>query len=136
MKKKSQFDLDSLVEAQNAYEERIRNATKVNSDFTTDSNLEIGNSTEFLFKREYIGRVEHFYSKIGVVAIKLDKGLSLGDIIEIGTYENAVRQRIESMQINRENVEKAFEGDSIGIKVNYPINDNSRVYKIYKGKSK
>ncbi len=80
--------------------------------------------------RVLVGTVEGFFDKIGVVAIKLSSTLKVGDVIEIGTEEEAVRQRVLSMQINREDVEEASEGDSVGIKTSHRIEEGLSVYKI------
>ncbi|MGC9099631.1 MAG: hypothetical protein ACP5HW_03765, partial [Candidatus Micrarchaeia archaeon] len=64
-----------------------------------------------------VGKVEHFYDKINVAAIKLTAPLAVGDIIEIGNEEEAIRQRIESMQIDRKDISKANAGDFVGIKL-------------------
>ncbi len=77
-----------------------------------------------------IGTVEDFFDKISVVAIKLNGNLKVGDVIEIGDEEEAVRQKIISMQINRENVEEAGDGDSVGIKLKYKVSPGLSVYKI------
>ncbi len=78
----------------------------------------------------YIGMVEQFFNKINVVAIKLEGTLKVGDVIEIGTEEDAIRQRISSMQIDRQDIETAYEGDSVGIKLKHKVDQGSNVYKI------
>ncbi|MEM4088533.1 MAG: hypothetical protein QW774_03940 [Candidatus Micrarchaeaceae archaeon] len=80
--------------------------------------------------RILVGRVEHFYDKINVAAIRLEKPLKLGDIIEIGTEEDAIRQRITSMQINRKDVDEAVAGDDVGVKLKHKVEEGSSVYKI------
>jgi len=77
-----------------------------------------------------IGSVELFFSKIGVAAIKLEAALKVGDIIEIGDDEEAIRQKVSSMQIDRKEVNEASGGDSVGIKVNHPVRKGSAVYKV------
>ncbi len=77
-----------------------------------------------------IGFVEGYFSKINVVAIKLDSELNTGDIIEIGTEDESVRQKVISMQINRNDVYTAYPGDSVGIKLRYKVNEGEAVYKI------
>ena len=77
-----------------------------------------------------IGKVEQVFRKINVVAIKLNGNLKVGDIIEIGTNEEAIRQRVDSMQINGKNVSIANEGDDVGIKLKYSVPDDSNVYRI------
>lgn len=108
-------DLDNAMEVQEAYEARDR------GEFVQRDN---GHS------KTQIGRVEHFFDKINVVAIKLSATLKVGDIIEIGSEESAVREKISSMQINREDVSEAFEGDSVGIKLKHKVNSGDSVYKL------
>ena len=80
--------------------------------------------------RVLIGRVEQFFDRLSVVAISLSSDLRVGDIIEIGDEEEAVRQRVSSMQIDRKDVTEAYEGASVGIKINHPVRVNSDVYRI------
>ncbi len=108
------LDLDSAMDSLNAMEER---------DSPRTDSVSAG-------RKEEIGVVEDFFDKIGVVAINLAGTLSVGDVIEIGDDEEAVRQKVASMQINRENVESAGEGDSVGIKLKYRVNPGLSVYKI------
>jgi translation initiation factor IF-2 len=78
----------------------------------------------------FIGKVGQVFPKINVVAIRLNGQLSVGDIIEIGNEEEAIRQRVESMQINGKNIIIANEGDEVGIKLKYSVPENSDVYRI------
>lgn len=80
--------------------------------------------------REHIGTVEHFFSKISVVAISLTSSLNVGDIIEIGTEEDAIRQKVSEMQIDRSDVYEAHAGSSIGIKTKHVVEPGSPVYKV------
>ncbi len=77
-----------------------------------------------------VGKVSQFFDKINVAAIDLSASLKVGDIIEIGNEEEAVRQRISSMQIERVDVLEADEGASIGIKLKYKVPVGSDVYRI------
>ena len=80
-----------------------------------------------------IGFVEKYYQRLGVAAIKIENNfLKIDDIIEIGNEEEAIKQRISSMQINRVNVESAKSGDSVGVSLKYSVKEGSDVYKIIK----
>ncbi len=79
-----------------------------------------------------IGVVIQFYEKISVAAIRLEDTLDIGDIIEIGTDEEAIRQCVESIEINRKSVEHAEKGDDIGIKLKWRVNKDDKVYKLLK----
>jgi hypothetical protein len=112
-------DLDGVIaalEASEEKEERLRSSAAAANAAGTGKT------------RERVGTVTQFYSKIGVAAIRLDGPLSQGEIIEIGTEEEAVRQKVASMQINREDVTSAGEGDEIGIKLRYRVEPGSTVY--------
>lgn len=87
-------------------------------------------SKEGFVEKELVGNVEHFYDKIGVVAIALSGTLKVGDYIEVEDAGKRVRQRILSMQIDRKDVEEARTGDSVGIKVDVSVARGSRVYKL------
>ncbi len=69
-------------------------------------------------EKEKIGEVFTYFSKIGVAGIKLTDGtLSVGDTISIEGHTTNFEQTIDSIQIDREKVEKAEVGQEVGIKV-------------------
>lgn len=77
-----------------------------------------------------IGTVEYFFSKISVAAIRLTGDLKIGDVIEARDGDESVRLTVSSMQIEKEDVAEAGEGDSVGIKTDVPLSVGSRIYKI------
>lgn len=78
-----------------------------------------------------IGKVVHYYTKIGVAAIKITKGeLKKGDKIHIKGHTTDFNQEVESMQKEHEVIEVASEGDDIGIKVNEHVREGDIVYKV------
>lgn len=79
---------------------------------------------------EEIGEVTHYFSKIGVAAIKLKGKLKVGDKIRIKGATTDFEQVVESMEINRQKIEEAKEGDEIGIKVIERAREGDKVYKI------
>jgi len=80
---------------------------------------------------EKIGIVEHFFTKIGVAAIRITDGeLKIGDTIHIVGATTDFRQKVESMQINRQSVDVAKPGDEIGIKVIDRVREHDVVYKV------
>jgi len=76
-----------------------------------------------------LGLVTHFFSKIDVAVIKLKDELSVGDKILFRGSTTNFDQIVESMQIERESVEKAKAGQSIGLKVKDKVRENDVVYK-------
>ena len=80
-----------------------------------------------------VGVVERFFDKASVAAILLSGDLNVGDTIEFEKDGRIVRQSVESMQIERQDISTAHAGDSVGIKTDLPIEKNSRVYKMLNG---
>ena len=112
-------NIDDVVESVNEWEARQQNVSAAYSTAPAQNPEKV-----------LIGRVNEFFDRINVVAISLTSPLNVGDIIEIGTEEEAIRQRISSMQIDKKNVEIANEGESVGIKLKYKVPVGSDVYKI------
>ena len=80
---------------------------------------------------EEIGIVEHYFTKIGVAAIRITNGnLKVGDTIAIKGSTTDFEQRIDSMEIDRQKVEEANAGDAIGIKVIERVREGDKVYKV------
>ena len=67
---------------------------------------------------DQIGKVVHYYGKIGVAVVKLEKKLSVGDKIRLGDGENSPEQVVESMQLDHKSVNQGVSGDEVAIKVN------------------
>lgn len=64
-----------------------------------------------------IGKVIHYYDKISVAIVKLDKKLSIGTMVKFVKGDNVFEQRVESMEVEHGKVTEAKKGDEIGIKV-------------------
>ncbi|MEM1515851.1 MAG: translation elongation factor-like protein [Candidatus Bathyarchaeia archaeon] len=77
-----------------------------------------------------VGRVTHYYSRIGVAVVSLIDTLSVGDRIFIRGATTNFEQNVESMQIEHKNVNIAYSGQSIGLKVNQRVREGDKVYKI------
>lgn len=77
-----------------------------------------------------IGFIEGYYTKIEVALIALEDDLAVGDTIHIKGHTTDFTQVIESMQIDRKDVEKAGKGDSIGIKVKDRVRPHDVVFKV------
>jgi hypothetical protein len=78
-----------------------------------------------------VGVVLKFFGKISVAAIQLtDDGLTVDDTIHIKGHTTDFTQKVGSMQIENESVEKADRGADIGIKVGDRVRENDEVYKV------
>jgi len=82
-------------------------------------------------KEELIGKITHYFDKIQVGIIEIEKGkLAVGDMIHIKGTTTDFEQAVESMQIEHEQVEKAKKGDAIGLKAKDKVREGDEVYKI------
>ncbi len=77
-----------------------------------------------------IGKVTHYFSKIGVAVIELSDTLKVGDTIRIVGGVTDFNQTVESMEIEHEKVKEAKKGDSVGLKVSQKVREGYKVYKI------
>lgn len=77
-----------------------------------------------------VGRVTHYYDKIKVAIIELDGTLSVGDMVEFDKGgEELFSQKVDSLQIEHNQVESASKGDIVGVKVNEAVKGGTEVYK-------
>lgn len=77
-----------------------------------------------------IGKISHFFTKIGVAIVELTDTLSVGDTILIKGPTTSVEQKVDSMQIEHENVQRATRGQSVGLKVSERVREQDLVYKV------
>jgi len=83
-------------------------------------------------EREIIGRVTHYFGKIGVAIIELDSIMKVGDNIAIVGSTTDLEQNVKSMQVEHQNIEEAREGDLVGLKVKDKVREGDTVYKLNK----
>jgi len=78
-----------------------------------------------------IGRVDKYYSKLGVAVIELAGGpLRLGDMIRVRGSTTDFEQPVESMQIEHVRVDQAEAGQRVAIQVVAKARPNDAVYHI------
>ena len=82
-------------------------------------------------EEKLIGKITHYFTNIGVGVIEItEDNLRVGDSIHIKGATTDFEQKIESMQIEHENVEEAKAGQTIGLKTEQSVRENDQVYKI------
>ena len=85
-------------------------------------------------ERKKIGEVFHYFSKLGVAAIRLvEGGLAVGDTIQLQGPSTNVTQTVDSMQIDQKEVKRAEKGQSVGIKVKDKVREKDLVFQILPG---
>ncbi|MEK6530898.1 MAG: translation elongation factor-like protein [Deltaproteobacteria bacterium] len=83
-------------------------------------------------REERVGTISHYYSHLGVAALKLDSALKVGDTIHIKGHTSDFTQTIDAMEKEHKSVVEAKMGDSIGIKVSGHGREHDAVYRVLK----
>lgn len=78
-------------------------------------------------KEKILGKVTHYYDKIGVAIVDLESPMKLGDMVKLARGSEELVQVVSSMQIDHLPVLTAKKGDVIGIKVSRPVAEGSVV---------
>lgn len=79
---------------------------------------------------EEIGKVTHYYEKIGVVVVELSGSIKINDRIAIKGKITDFEQNVGSIQIEHNAVESAKSGDAIGLKVEQRAVEGDTVYRL------
>lgn len=78
-----------------------------------------------------VGKVIHYYDKIGVAIVELDGTLSVGDRIKfVRGGEDLFEQSVESIQIEHNKVDSANKGDVVGLKADEAVKESTEVFKL------
>lgn len=81
-------------------------------------------------EEKLIGKVTHYFNNIGVAVVEITNGeLKLNDKIHVKGATSDFEQKVDSMQIEHENIEIAKKGQVIGLKVEQPVREGDEVYK-------
>lgn len=76
-----------------------------------------------------VGRVTHYYDKIGVAIIEvLNQQLKSGDTVKFSGHDQEFTQKIESMQIEHKQIPEAKPGMIVGLKTEKAVKENDQVY--------
>jgi putative protease len=77
-----------------------------------------------------VGVVTHYYGHLSVAAVKLEVALAVGQTIRILGHTSDFKQRVDSMQIEHEQVQEAIGGDEIGLRVAQHAREHDVVYRV------
>lgn len=78
-----------------------------------------------------VGKVIHYYDKIGVAIVELDGSLSVGDRIKfVRGGEDLFEQAVDSIQIEHKKIDSAKKGDVVGLKADEAVKEDTEVFKI------
>ncbi len=79
-------------------------------------------------EKKLVGKITHYFSKIGVAVIELSGELKAGDAISIEGPTTNFKQTADSMQIDHKPVPVATKGQDIGMKVSEKVREGDEVF--------
>jgi putative protease len=77
-----------------------------------------------------IGKITHYFGKIGVGVIELHANLKVGDKIRVVGGEADFEQEVDSMEVDHKKIKTAKKGDDVGLKIAGKVREGYKVYKI------
>ena len=80
-----------------------------------------------------IGKITHYYDKIGVAVITvMSKTLKIGDTVKISGHDTEFTQTVNSLQEEHKQLTKVSPGKSVGLKVDKPVKPGDVIYSVPK----
>jgi putative protease len=78
-----------------------------------------------------VGKITHYYDKIGVAVVELDADLAVGDRIKfVRGGEDLFEQEVSSIQVEHNKLESAKKGDTVGLKTDQPVKEGTEIFKL------
>lgn len=77
-----------------------------------------------------LGKVVHWYDKIGVAVVKLAGALKVGDRIKVQKGEHEFEDSVVSMQLDRQPIEAGKKGQEVAVKLSQPTKEGAVVSKV------
>jgi putative protease len=75
-----------------------------------------------------IGKITRFFNKISVAVVEVTDEINVGDRILIEGATTSFEQKVDSMQVEHENIQSAKKGDMVGMKVSGTVRPGDTVY--------
>lgn len=77
-----------------------------------------------------VGKITHYYDKIGVAVVELSDTLAVGDLIKISGHDREFTMTASSMQVEHQQITEAKKGQAVGMKVDQEVFEGDEVYKV------
>ena len=78
-----------------------------------------------------VGHVKEYFAKVGVAGIEITAGqLSVGDTIHIKGHTTDLTQRVETIQLEHQPLERATPGQLVGIRVRERVRPHDQVFRV------
>lgn len=77
-----------------------------------------------------IGKVSHYFDRIGVAVLELTETIRVGDTIHFHGHSTDFKQSVDSLQLDHKNVTEAKPGQDVALKVNQKVHPHDAVFKV------
>lgn len=76
-----------------------------------------------------IAKVTHYYDKIGVAVVAvINQPLKVGDVVKISGHDSEFNQKIDSLQVEHQQVSEVAPGETAGLKVDKPVREGDVLF--------
>jgi len=79
---------------------------------------------------ELVGRVTHYYGRIGVAAVRLTAPLKVGERIWIVGRTTDLEQAVTSLELDHRPIGEGLPGQEVGLLVAERVREGDRVYRV------
>lgn len=79
---------------------------------------------------KHVGRVGHYFKRIGVAVLELSDGLQVGDMVRIRGHITDFTQQVGSMEIEHEKVQAVGPGADVALRVIDHVHEGDGVYRV------
>lgn len=81
-------------------------------------------------EEKLIGKITHYYGKLGVAIIELSDVLEVGQTVHIKGAHDDVTQEVTEMQYEHQQIPKGKPKQQVGIKVKDKVHENDQVFAV------
>ena len=78
----------------------------------------------------HIGKVTHYFNRLGVAVLELDHELNCGDSIHILGRTTDFTQSVGSMELEHQKIQSATVGMEVALKVEDEVREGDAIFKI------
>ena len=77
-----------------------------------------------------VGKITHYYSKLGVGIVNLSESLTVGDQVHFKGPTTDFSQTVSSLQVEYKEVGEAKKGEMVGMKTDQKVREGDQVLKV------
>jgi hypothetical protein len=78
----------------------------------------------------FVGIAEDYLSHLSVMLITVKVPVAVGDTLHVRGFTSDFKQKVESIQLEHQNVNEAMAGQDVGIKIGDKVRKHDYIYKV------